>query len=131
MTAHDYMLHVLDAFGPTAAAIVAERLADDHADDIVSHGTGGAATQYARTVVAGYVVDREQERLADDPDMWYGVTTDEAHEIRAAIIRDVAEQLVRVSFARADERYDAANYESDWELSRRFARSLVRGSRVL
>jgi hypothetical protein len=101
-----YLLDVLDVFGPNAVRLVAKRLADEHAGDVANSAYGGA--EYARNVVAGYVVDLEQLALAEcDPDMWDGVTTEEAHEIRASVIRDVADALVDIASERADDAYEA------------------------
>ena len=99
-TRDSYLIDVLDVFGPNAVRFVAERIADECDDDVAGIDT-------ARAVVAGYIVDREQFALAEcDPDMWHGVTTEEAHEIRASIIRDVADALVDVANAARDEDYE-------------------------
>lgn len=95
-----YLIDVLDVYGPTAPRLVAERIADER-DDVTSD------IEEARVAVAGYVVDCERECLASEPDYWDGVTTDEAHEIRAGVIRDVAAALVDIANAARDDAYDA------------------------
>ena len=96
-----YLLDILDVYGPNAVRLVAERIADECADDATDD------IDDARTAVAGFVIDLERGYIAKrDPDYWYGVTTEEAHEIRASIICDVAEALVDIANAAADEAYE-------------------------
>lgn len=96
-----YLIDVLDVGGPNAARFVAEHVADECDDDVTDD------LDEARAVVAGFVIDLERKYLVREPDYWDGVTTDEAHEIRASIIRDVAAALVDVASAAADEAYEA------------------------
>ena len=102
-----YLLDVLDVFGPNAVRLAAQRLAGE----IDEFGIGNVVDIDAHEslgMVAGYVIDRERECLADvDPDLWDGVTTEEAHEIRASVIRDVADALVKIASERADDAYEA------------------------
>jgi hypothetical protein len=107
MNRDTYLLDVLGVFGPNAVRFVARRLDDEHADDVSTYNTIAGARDYARNVVAGYVIDCERECLASEPDYWHGVTTEEAHEIRAGVIRDVADALVKIASERADDAYEA------------------------
>jgi hypothetical protein len=94
-----YMTDVLDVCGPTAVRLVAER--------IVAEVGATCDLAEARGTAACIVIDCEIKHLARESDYWDGVTTDEAHEIRASIIRDVAAELVRIASAAADEAYEA------------------------
>lgn len=102
-----YLVDVLDVYGPKAVRLVAERVAADHAEGVATYRTIDSAVGYARNVVAGYVIDRERACLADCPDLWDGVTTEQAHEIRASVISDVAAALVDIANAAADDEYEA------------------------
>lgn len=102
-----YLIDMLGVYGPQAARSIADDMADEHADCFIGL-SGPDRRERARAVVAGFIVDREQFYLAEcEPDYWHGVTTDEAHEIRAGVIRDVAAALVDIANAARDDAYDA------------------------
>lgn len=92
-----YMADVLDVAGPRAVRLVAERIADCETTSDLDE---------ARAIVAGYLVDRESECEMGEPELWHVVTPEEAHEIRASVILDVAAELVRIANAASDEAYE-------------------------
>lgn len=102
-----YLVNVLDVYGPHAVRLVAKRILRNADDFDIVHTYGVPSVDRCRAVVAGYVVDAEQSYLAEcDPELWAGLTTEAAHEIRAAVIRDVADALRDELWRRDDEAYD-------------------------